>query len=105
MKSKISGLAKKTDYGTKVSEIEKKQLEHDHSNKYVTTQEFNRLEIFTARLKQKSLACKNNIADLVEKKNFDDKLKNLNKKVTSNKTKQVVVEKKLTDLIIKVKQI
>ena len=36
--------------------------------------------------------------DFVEKKDFDDTLKNLNKKVTSNKTKHIEAEKKITDL-------
>ena len=35
----------------------------------------------------------------------DDKLKNLNKKVTSNKTKHVDAEKKITDLTDKITQI
>ena len=35
-------LIKKTDYDTKISEIEKKMLDHDHA-KYITTQEFNKL--------------------------------------------------------------
>ena len=35
--------------------------------------------------------------DFVEKTGFDDKLRNLNKKVTSNKKKQVEIKKKLTD--------
>ena len=35
---------KKTDHDAKkIKEIEKKQLEHDHNNKCVTTQEINRL--------------------------------------------------------------
>ena len=33
-------LVKKADYNTKIAEIEKKILDHDHS-KYMTTQEFN----------------------------------------------------------------
>ena len=57
----------------------------DHS-KYITTPEFNKLtaENFTARSKQAKLATKGDIADFV---NFDDKLKNLIKKVSSNKSK------------------
>ena len=53
-----SNLVKKSDYGTKISGIEKKILDHDHSNKYITTQEFNKLtaENFKARLKQANLA-------------------------------------------------
>ena len=45
---------KKTNYNTKISEIENKiATNHDH-DKYITTQEFNKLtsENFTARLKQ-----------------------------------------------------
>ena len=48
-----SNLVKKADYDTKIAEIEKKILDHDHS-KYITTHEFNRLTAknFAARLKQ-----------------------------------------------------
>ena len=102
-----SVLVKKTDYNTKIYEIEKKMTDHDHSNKYITTQKFNKLtsENFTARLKQENLTSKNDIADFVKKTDFDDKLKNLNKNVTSNKTKHVEAEKKLTDLRNKVTEI
>ena len=48
-----------------------------------------------ARLKQANIT-KSNIDHFVEKTDFCDKLKYLNKKFTSNKTKHV--EKKLTDL-------
>ena len=62
--------------------IEKKITDHDH-NKYITTQEFNKLtsETFVARLSQANLASKNNTTALVKETNFDDKLENLNKKV------------------------
>ena len=56
----VSNLVKKTDYNTKISEIENKiTTDHDH-DKYITTQEFNKLtlEKFTARLKQANLASK-----------------------------------------------
>ena len=64
-----------------------------YHNKYITTLEFNKLtaETFTARLVQANLASKNDISNFLKKKNFDDKLKTLNNKITSNKTKQVVV--------------
>ena len=42
--------------------------------------------IFTARLAQ---------ADLVTKTDFDTKLKSLNRKINSNKTKHLLVENKL----------
>ena len=54
---------------------------------------------------QANLASKSDIAALVRKTDFDDKLKNLNKKVTSNKTKHVEAEKKITDLTNKVAEI
>ena len=40
----------KTDYNTKISEIEKNVSDHNH-DKYITTPEFNNLEavVFTAR--------------------------------------------------------
>ena len=84
----------------------KKILDHDQS-KYITTQGFDKLtaEMFAARLAQANLVTKADIHDFVEKKDFDDKLKNLNKKATSNKTKHVETEKKLTDLRNKVAQI
>ena len=79
----VSNLVKKTNYNTKISEIENKiTTDHDH-DKYITTQEFNKLtsEKFTARLAQANLASKNDIANFVKKTDFDNKLKD----VTSNK--------------------
>ena len=38
----VSNLVTKTDYNTKISEIEKKVSDHNH-DKYITTSEFNRL--------------------------------------------------------------
>ena len=83
----VSNLVKKTDYDTKVNEIEKKITDHKH-DKYITTPEFNKLtaENFTARLAQ---------ANLVTKTDFDDKLINLNRKIISNKTKHLIVENEL----------
>ena len=68
--------------------------------------EFNKLtaENFTTRLKQANLANKADIADFVEKSNFDAKFKKSKKKATSNKKNYAEAEKKLTDLINKVKQ-
>ena len=76
---------------TKINKIEKKITDHNHDeyDKYITTEEFNKLtsKNLDARLAQANLTRKNDIADFVKKTDFDDKLKNLNKKVTSNKTK------------------
>ena len=86
----VSNLVKKTDDDTKVTEIEKKLTDHNH-DKYIDTQEFNKLAIdaFNARLAQ---------ANLVTKATFDDKLSNLNRKITSNKTKHVLVKNELKKL-------
>ena len=48
-----SSLVKKTDYGSKISEFEKKLTDHDH-DKYVTISKFNTLaaSVFNARLAQ-----------------------------------------------------
>ena len=101
-----SNLVKKSDYNTKINEIEKKITDHDH-DKYITTQEINELtsENFVTRLAQANLASKNDIAALVKRSDFDDKLKNLNKNVASNKRKHAEAEKKITDLTNKVTQI
>ena len=71
LKTKISGLVKKRNHDAKISEDEKKQLEHDHNNKYVTTQEF-MIENFTARIKQANLATKADNPDFVKKTGFDE---------------------------------
>ena len=83
--------SKKTDCNTKTNQIEKKITDHDH-NKYITTKEFNKLtsENCDARLARANLESKNDTADFVKKTtDFDHKLQNLKKKVTSNKTKHV----------------
>lgn len=45
-------------------------------------------------MKQVNLASKNNIDDLIK---IDEKLRNINNRKTSNKTKQTDADKKLTD--------
>ena len=52
----VSSLVKKTVYGTKISELEKKLTDHKH-DKYISTQDFNKLtaENFAARLSQANL--------------------------------------------------
>ena len=80
-----------TVLNTKISEIENKIPHHDI---YTTTPGFSKLtaENFTARLKQ---------ANLVNKTDFDKKLASFNRKITSNKTKYLEVQKKLNSLITK----
>ena len=83
----VSSLVKKTDYGTKISEIEKNITYHDH-NKYITIQEFNKLtaENFSARLVQ---------VDLVTKTDVDTKLISRNEIINSNKAKHLLVENEI----------
>ena len=58
----------KSGYNTKIAEIEKKLLGHDH-DKYITTQEYNKLttEKCTARLTQAKLETKADMAGFVKK--------------------------------------
>ena len=65
--------------------------------KYFTTADYNKFtsNILDVTLKQK---------ELVNKSGIDKKLININKKITSNKTKHVEAEKKITNLTNKVAQ-
>ena len=74
----------------KTTEIGKKLTDRNHDI-YITTPEFNKLTAkhFSAKLKQ---------VNLVTKTDFDDKLKNLNQKINSNKTKHLLVENELKKL-------
>ena len=74
----VSGLVKKTDYITKITDIENKLNNHNH-DKYVATSEFNTLavDVFNARLAQ---------ANLITKTDFDATLSSVNRKITANKT-------------------
>ena len=86
----VSNLVKKTDYDTKITELEEKVTDHNH-DKYVTTPEFNTLaaNVFNARLAQ---------ANLITKTDFDAKLSSLNRKTTANKSKHFLVENELKKL-------
>ena len=86
----VSSSVKKTDYSTRITEIENKLTDHNHY-KYITTPEFNTLaaSVFNSRWTQ---------ANLITKTDFDAKLSGLNKKVTANKTKHLLVENKLKKL-------
>ena len=66
-----SNLVKKADYDVKINEIEKKILDRDH-NKYITTQEFNKLtsENFAVRFQQAKLATKAKAADFAKRDRF-----------------------------------
>ena len=86
----VSNLVKKPDYDTKVTETENKLNNHNH-NKYIDTSEFNKLaaDVFNARLAQ---------ANLITKTDFGAKLSNLNRKITQNKSKHLLVENELSKL-------
>ena len=62
-------------------------------------------ENFAAILAQANLASKSDIANFIKKTKFDDKLKNLNKEVASNKAKHVLHENEWSELSKKVKAI
>ena len=80
----------KNNYDTNTSEIEKKLTDHDH-DKYITTPEFNTLpaDFSNARLAQ---------ANLITKTDFDAKLSSLNRKISANKSKHLLVENELKKL-------
>ena len=86
----VSNLVQKTDYNTKVTEIENKLNNHNH-DKYIDTSESNKLaaDVFNARLSQ---------ANLITKTDFDAKFSSINKRVTTNKTKHLLVENELKKL-------
>ena len=86
----VSSLVKKADYNTKISELEKKLTDHNH-DKYITTPEFNTLaaSVFNARLSQ---------PNVITETDFDAKLPSLNRKITSNKLKHLLVENELKKL-------
>ena len=62
----VSNLVKKTDYNTKINEIEKKITDHNQ-DKYITTPESNKFtaEIFAFRLKRANLASKSDMANFL----------------------------------------
>ena len=80
----------KTDYNTKITNIENKLNNHNRDN-YIDTSEFNKLtaDVFNERISQ---------ANLITKTNFDAKLSGLNRKITQNKTKHLLVGNKLNKL-------
>ena len=70
--------------------LKKKITDHNHG-KYITTPEFNTLtaDVFNVRLAQ---------TNLITKTDFDVKLSSLNRKITSNKSKHLLVENELKKL-------
>ena len=86
----ISSLVTERDYNAKINKIEKKLTDHNH-DKYITTPEVNTLaaRVVDARLTQENL---------ITKTDFDDKLKSFNQKITSNKTKHLLVKNEFKKL-------
>ena len=78
-----SNLVKKAGYNSKSSEIEKQINDHNHSNKYSTTQGFNKLtsEKLWCKIQTANLASKNDIANFVKKTYVDEKLINNIRKI------------------------
>ena len=87
---RVSNLVKKTEYSTKITNIENKLTNHDR-DKSIDTLKFNTLAtaVFIARLAQ---------ANLITKSDFDAKLSILNRKITKNKSKYLLVENELNKL-------
>ena len=77
----VSNLVKKTVCNTN---------NHNH-DKYIDTSEFNKLDVdaFNARLAQ---------ANLITKTDFDAKFSSLNRNITANKSKNLLVENELQKL-------
>ena len=86
----VTNLVNKTDYNTTVTEIENKLINYNHG-KYIDNLEFikSAADVFNARIVQ---------ANLITKTDFDSKLSNINRKITSNKTKHLLVENELNKL-------
>ena len=72
---------------TKVTEIENKLNNHNHDN-YIDTSQFNTsaTNFFNSKLAQ---------ANLITKTDFDAKLSNLNRKITQNELKHLLIESEL----------
>ena len=56
-----------------------------------------------AKITEKKVVNETNIVDFIKKTNFDDKVNNISKKVTLNKSQYLLVENELNELSEKVK--
>ena len=86
----LVSLLKKTDYNTKITEIENK-LNNPNHDKYITTPEFNTLaaDVFNARLKQ---------GNLLKKTDFDALLSSFNIRVSANTRETLLAKDELKKL-------
>ena len=84
----VSSSVKKTDYNTKISEIENKVNDHNH-DKHITIPKLNTMaaDVFKARLTAQT--------DLIRKPDFDFELEDISDRVTKNKTKYLLDENEL----------
>ena len=80
----VSNLVKKQIRTQKLMKLKRKLLITKH-DKYIATPEFNKLTV-------ESFAAGLTYADFVTKIDFDNNLSNFNRKITSNKTKSLVIE-------------
>ena len=90
----VNTLVNKADYDAKISVMKKKIFTSSDCNKP-------RNNIPHARITEKKVM--KHIGNFVKKTDFNDKLKHVNRKITSDKTKHVGGEKKLKELSEKVK--
>ena len=90
----VNTLVNKADYDAKISVMKKKIFTTSDCNKP-------RNNIPHARITEKKVM--KHIGNFVKKTDFNDKLKHVNRKITSDKTKHVGGEKKLKELSEKVK--
>ena len=74
-------MVKKTDYNTKVTEIENKLNNHNH-DKYINTSEFNKLaaDVFNARIALANLITKKQSL-ILECRNLTEKLRQVNQNI------------------------
>ena len=88
----VSTLLKKQIMTLKLQKL-KEKLNNHNNDEYIDTQKFNKLtaDVFNAKIAQ---------ANLITITDFDDKLSNLNRKIISNKTKHLRVEKEFKKLKI-----
>ena len=86
----VRSLVKKRNYDTKIGETQKKLTDHNH-DKYITTPQVNTLtaDVSNARLVE---------ANIITKTDFDATLSSLNRKITSNKSKHLLVENEINQL-------
>ena len=70
--------------------IQKKLTDHEH-DEYIATPQFNKLtaNVFNARLIQ---------ANVIRKTDFDTNMSSLNRKITKNKSKHLLIENELNQL-------